>query len=251
MFQSTKLKKVTMSLFIREDFISHAGLPLTWKVECDSLTESDYIALAKIVSEKIKFRDVFGIPRGGIPFEKALKPYASFSKNDTLGQPWFAPAGFNRTTLSNVIESTMVLKQENLDSLYDTKINPITAFSGTSLVIWGQKTLQQAANALDRINVRRLLIEIRRLIRDASNQIIFEPNREETLVKFRNLVNPILQNVQENQGLTRYKVVIDTTTTTQADVENNTIRGKIILQPTKTIEFVALDFVVTNNGTEI
>jgi len=175
----------------------------------------------------------------------------AFSKNDTLGQPWFAPAGFNRTTLSNVIESTMVLKQENLDSLYDTKINPITAFSGTSLVIWGQKTLQQAANALDRINVRRLLIEIRRLIRDASNQIIFEPNREETLVKFRNLVNPILQNVQENQGLTRYKVVIDTTTTTQADVENNTIRGKIILQPTKTIEFVALDFVVTNNGTEI
>ncbi len=84
MFQSTKLKKVTMSLFIREDFTSHAGLPLTWKVECDSLTESDYIALAKIVSEKIKFRDVFGIPRGGIPFEKALKPYASFSKNDPL-----------------------------------------------------------------------------------------------------------------------------------------------------------------------
>jgi len=175
----------------------------------------------------------------------------AFSKNDTLGQPWFAPAGFNRTSLGNVIESTMVLKQDNLDSLYDTKINPITSFSGTSLVIWGQKTLQQAANALDRVNVRRLLIEIRRLIRNAANQVIFEPNREETLVKFRNLVNPILQNVQDNQGLTRYKVVIDTTTTTQADVENNTIRGKILLQPAKTIEFVALDFVVTNNGTEI
>jgi phage tail sheath protein FI len=175
----------------------------------------------------------------------------AFSKNDSLGQPWFAPAGFNRTSLGNVIESTMSLKQENLDSLYDTRINPITSFAGTNLVIWGQKTLQQASNALDRVNVRRLLIEIRRLIRDAANQIIFEPNREETLVKFRSLVNPILQNVQDNQGLTRYKVVIDTTTTTQADVENNTIRGKILLQPTKTIEFVALDFVVTNNGTEI
>lgn len=175
----------------------------------------------------------------------------AFSKNDTLGHPWFAPAGFNRTSLSNVIESTMNLKQENLDSLYDTKINPITSFSGTSLVIWGQKTLQQASNALDRVNVRRLLIEIRRLIRDAANRIIFEPNREETLVRFRELVDPILQNVQDNQGLTRFKVIIDTTTTTQADVENNTIRGKILLQPTKTIEFVALDFVVTNNGTEI
>ena len=175
----------------------------------------------------------------------------AFSKSDTLGHPWFAPAGFNRTSLSNVIESTMNLKQENLDTLYDTKINPITSFAGTSLVIWGQKTLQQTANALDRVNVRRLLIEIRRLVRDAANKIIFEPNREETLVRFRQLVNPILQNVQDNQGLTRYKVIIDTTTTTQADVENNTIRGKILLQPTKTIEFVALDFVVTNNGTEI
>mgnify|MGYP003334559462 CR=1 FL=1 len=73
-----------MSLFIREDFISHAGLPLTWKVECDALTEADYIALAKIVSEKIKYRDVIGIPRGGIPFEKALKPYATLSKSDPL-----------------------------------------------------------------------------------------------------------------------------------------------------------------------
>ena len=73
-----------MSLFIREDFISHAGLPLTWKVECDALTEADYIALAKIVSEKIKYRDVIGIPRGGIPFKKALKPYATLSKSDPL-----------------------------------------------------------------------------------------------------------------------------------------------------------------------
>ena len=175
----------------------------------------------------------------------------AFSQNDSIGHPWFAPAGFARASLQTSIQSTMNLNQENLDDLYDSKINPLTSFSGTNLVIWGQKTLQQAANALDRVNVRRLLIEIRRLVRDAANQIIFEPNREETLVRFRSLVNPILENVQENQGLARYKVIIDTTTTTQADVENNTIRGKILLQPNKTIEFVSLDFVVTNAGTEI
>jgi phage tail sheath protein FI len=175
----------------------------------------------------------------------------AFSQNDSIGHPWFAPAGFARTSLQSSVQSTMSLNQENLDDLYDSKINPITSFAGTNLVIWGQKTLQQSANALDRVNVRRLLIEIRRLIRDAANQIIFEPNREETLAKFKSLVDPILQNVQDNQGLSRYKVIIDTTTTTQADVENNTVRGKILLQPTKTIEFVSLDFVVTNAGTQI
>jgi len=175
----------------------------------------------------------------------------AFSQNDSIGHPWFAPAGFSRTSLQTTVQSTMALNQENLDDLYDSKINPITSFAGTNLVIWGQKTLQQSSNALDRVNVRRLLIEIRRLVRDAANQIIFEPNREETLSKFKSLVDPILQNVQDNQGLSRYKVVIDTTTTTQADVENNTVRGKILLQPTKTIEFVSLDFVVTNAGAEI
>ena len=84
MFQSSKVRKVVMNLFIREDFISHAGLPLTWKVECDALSEDDYEALAKIVSEKIKFKDVIGIPRGGIPFENALKQYASNDVNDPL-----------------------------------------------------------------------------------------------------------------------------------------------------------------------
>ena len=108
-----------------------------------------------------------------------------------------------------------------------------------------------AASALDRVNVRRLLIDIRRQVRNVANSLLFEPNREETLEKFSALVNPILQRVQEQSGVDRYKVIIDTTTTTQADVENNTVRGKIFLQPTRTAEFVALDFVVTNAGAEI
>ena len=98
---------------------------------------------------------------------------------------------------------------------------------------------------------RRLLISIRRSVREIANSLLFEPNRAETLEKFSALVNPLLQRVQELSGIDRYKVVIDTTTTTQADVENNTIRGKIYLQPTRAVEFIALDFVVTNAGSEL
>jgi phage tail sheath protein FI len=99
--------------------------------------------------------------------------------------------------------------------------------------------------------VRRLLIDIRRKVKNVANSLLFEPNRVETLEKFSALVNPILQSVQEKSGVDRFKVVIDTTTTTQADVENNTIRGKIFLQPTRTAEFISLDFVVTNAGAVI
>ena len=118
-------------------------------------------------------------------------------------------------------------------------------------MIYGQKTLLQAQSSLDRVNVRRLLIDIRRKVRNVANTILFEPNREATLSRFSSLVNPILGRIQQQNGLDRFKVVIDTTTTTQQDIENNTIRGKIFLQPTRSIEFISLDFVVTNTGAEI
>ena len=119
------------------------------------------------------------------------------------------------------------------------------------MVVWGQKTLLRAQSSLDRVNVRRLLIEVRRQVRAVANTLLFEPNRSSTLSRFESLVTPILQSVQDRSGLTRYKVVIDTTTTTQSDVENNTIRGKVFLQPTRTAEFISLDFVVANAGEEI
>ena len=175
----------------------------------------------------------------------------AFALNDAVGHPWFAPAGFSRGSLNNAQRASVELKRSNLDDLYDADINPITDFPGTGLIVFGQKTLLQAASALDRVNVRRLLIEIRRSVRSVANSLLFEPNRQETLDKFNALVNPILQGIQEQNGLDRFKVVIDTTTTTQADVENNTIRGKIFLQPTRTIEFIALDFVVTNAGATV
>jgi len=175
----------------------------------------------------------------------------AYSLNDKIGHPWFAPAGFTRGALSSVEMANVRLNRSNLDDLYDADINPITAFPGTGITVWGQKTLLATQSALDRVNVRRLLISVRRKVKNIANSLLFEPNRSETLEKFSALVNPILQTIQEQSGVDRYKVVIDTSTTTQADVENNTIRGKIFLQPTRSVEFIALDFVVTNAGSNI
>jgi phage tail sheath protein FI len=139
-----------------------------------------------------------------------------------------------------------------MDTLQDAHINPIVAFPGSpGNVVWGQKTLQAAASALDRVNVRRLLIDVRRQVRRVADGFTFEPNRDTTLKKFSDRINPLLQRVQEQQGLDKFKVLIDTTTTTQVDVDNNTIRGKIFLQPTQTAETVSLDFVLSNLGAEV
>lgn len=172
--------------------------------------------------------------------------------NDSIAHPWFAPAGFSRGALSTTEQTQVKLNRANLDTLYEVDINPITSFPTSSgVVVFGQKTLQQAQSALDRVNVRRLLIDVRRKVRKVAQSIIFEPNRETTLARFSSTVQPILARIQAQQGLDRFKVVIDTTTTTQLDVENNTVRGKIFLQPTKSVEFISLDFVVTNAGAEI
>jgi len=176
----------------------------------------------------------------------------AFSLNDSVAHPWFAPAGFTRGALKSVVETQVKLSRVNLDTLYESDMNPLAAFPHTpGVVVWGQKTLQQAKSALDRVNVRRLLIEIRREVRRVGNNLLFEPNRAETLGRFSASVNPILQRIQAQQGLDKFKVIIDTTTTTQADIENNTVRGKIFLQPTRTVEFISLDFVVTNAGMEV
>jgi len=181
----------------------------------------------------------------------------ALSLNDAVGHPWFAPAGFTRGALpQDALEARVKLSQNDLDTLYNNSINPLVAFPGaprsgtnpaSGLVVWGQKTLQVAASALDRVNVRRLLIEIRRQVREIANTIIFEPNREATLARFSAAVTPRLQRIQALAGLERFKVVIDSSTTTQDDILNNTLRGKIFVQPTKSIEFVSLDFVVSNN----
>ena len=177
---------------------------------------------------------------------------ATYARTDAQYQPWYAPAGFSRGALKRTIEAQVKLNRANLDALYEADINPITSFPHSKgVVVFGQKTLQAAQSSLDRVNVRRLLIEIRRRVRKIALSLLFEPNRADTLARFSAAVNPVLQQIQAQQGLDRFKVQIDTTTTTQADVENNTIRGKIFLQPTRSLEFISLDFVVTNQGAEI
>lgn len=180
--------------------------------------------------------------------------------NDKVGHPWFAPAGVTRGALQTTLEPRVRLSKTNMDDLYDVSINPIVAFPGNAsagtnpkggVTVWGQKTLQVAASALDRVNVRRLLIDLRRQVREIANTIIFEPSREATLAKFTAAVTPRLQRVQALAGVDKYKVIIDSSTTTQQDIENNTLRGKIFLKPTKSIEFVSLDFVVQNNIAEV
>lgn len=176
--------------------------------------------------------------------------------NDAVGHPWFAPAGLARGALASALEARVKLSKTNMDALYDVSINPLVAFPGNAtsgtnpkggVTVWGQKTLQVAASALDRVNVRRLLIDIRRTVRGIAQTILFEPNREATLARFTAAIKPRLDRIQALNGLERFEIIIDTSTTTQADVENNTIRGKIYVQPTKVAEFVGLDFVVTNN----
>jgi hypothetical protein len=169
----------------------------------------------------------------------------AFAQNDALGYAWTAPAGYNRAVL-NVEELGTKFLVENVDTVYDAGINPLVAAPGVGPVVNGQRTLLAEGSALDRINVRRLLIEVRRRVRAVANTILFEPNRDTTIARFNAAVAPIMKQVQEQRGVDRYRVQIDTTTTTQADIENNTIRGKIFLQPTKSAEFISVDFEARN-----
>jgi phage tail sheath protein FI len=175
-----------------------------------------------------------------------------YSQNDSIADPWFAPAGLNRGRIQSAVGSSLYLRESELDEIYDADINPIYVPAGRTeeTYIFGQKTLLQDPSALDRVNVRRLLINIRRQVKKVAETLLFEPNRESTLARFTSLVEPIMQRVQQRQGVQRYKVQIDASTTTDIDIENNTLRGRIFLQPTKSIEFVSLDFVVTNTISE-
>ena len=173
----------------------------------------------------------------------------AFALNDAVAFPWFAPAGFTRGSLPSVVYPGVELLQQNRDDLYTADINPIVGDvqSNSGVTVFGQKTLLAAQSALDRVNVRRLLIDVRRKVRDVARTFLFEPNRATTIAAFQARVQPILTAIQSQGGLDRFRVIIDTTTTTQADIENNTIRGRIFLQPTRSVEFVSLDFVVSNN----
>ena len=171
-----------------------------------------------------------------------------YAYNDSVAEPWFAPAGINRGGLGNVVRAEQKLPQSSRDSLYQGKVNPIATFPGTGVVVYGQKTLQTQASALDRVNVRRLLIALKGYISQVANTLVFEQNTIATRNNFLAQVNPYLENVQQRQGLFAFKVVMDSTNNTADVIDRNELVGQIYLQPTKTAEFIYLDFNITPTG---
>ena len=171
--------------------------------------------------------------------------------NDRLGAEWFAPAGFNRGGVGGVIQAERKLTPAMRDTLYSAKVNPIATFPGNGTVVFGQKTLQLKATALDRVNVRRLLIELKRTIGNIGKTLLFEQNTAATRNRFLAAVNPYMETIQQQQGLYSYRVVMDETNNTADVIDRNQMVGQIYLQPTKTAEYIILDFNVTPTGVEI
>ena len=173
-----------------------------------------------------------------------------YAYNDKVAETWFAPAGFNRGGLSGVIQAERKLSPSDRDNLYINKVNPLATFPGQGVVAFGQKTLQSKASALDRVNVRRLLITLKRYVGNIADNLVFEQNTATTRNKFLNQVNPYLENVQQKQGLYAYKVVMDESNNTAETIDRNQLVGAIYLQPTKTAEFIILDFNITPTGVQ-
>jgi hypothetical protein len=167
---------------------------------------------------------------------------------DQIAHEWFAPAGLNRGGLTSVTDAKTRLTHAERDDLYENRINPIASFPGQGVVVFGQKTLQSKPSALDRINVRRLLIALRKFIASTSRYLVFEQNSAATRNRFLNVVNPYLNQVQQNSGLSAFRVVMDDSNNTPDVVDRNQLVGQIFIQPTRTAEFIVLDFVVQPTG---
>jgi len=171
-----------------------------------------------------------------------------YAFNDRVAHPWFAPAGLNRGGITTAIQAERKLTQGNRDTLYDSNVNPIATFPGQGVTVFGQKTLQKKASALDRINVRRLLIRVKKFIASSSRFLVFEQNTAATRRRFLGIVNPFLENVQAQSGLSAFRVVMDETNNTPDTIDRNQLIGQLFLQPTRTAEFIVLDFTVQPTG---
>ena len=171
-----------------------------------------------------------------------------YAYTDRSSDAWFAPAGLTRGALGNVIRAERKLPSTTRDTLYEANVNPIATFPQSGVVVFGQKTLQKRASALDRVNVRRLLIAVKGYVSQIADTLVFEQNTLSTRNNFLTQVNPYLESVQQRQGLYAFKVVMDETNNGPDVVDRNQLVGQIFLQPTKTAEFVLLDFNVTPTG---
>jgi len=168
--------------------------------------------------------------------------------NDRVSAEWFAPAGLNRGGLTEVVEVKTRLTQAERDTLYEGRINPIAVFPATGVCVWGQKTLQGRPSALDRINVRRLLIAAKKFIASSTRYLVFEQNTSQTRTRFLNIVNPYLESIQQRQGLYAFRVIMDESNNTPDIIDRNILYGQLYLQPAKTAEFIILDFNIQSTG---
>jgi phage tail sheath protein FI len=173
-----------------------------------------------------------------------------YAFNDRVSAPWFAPAGINRGGLNTVLQAQLKLTQGNRDTLYSNNINPIATLPKQGVVVYGQKTLQKSQSALDRVNVRRLMIELKSYIKQIADTVVFEQNTIATRNSFVARVTPFLEGIQQKQGLYAYKVVMDTTNNGPAVIDQNQLVGQIYIQPTRTAEFISLDFILMPTGAE-
>jgi len=171
-----------------------------------------------------------------------------YAFNDNVAYPWFAPAGINRGLMTTVTQTERILTQANRDLLYQNNINPIATFPGSGVTVFGQKTLQKRRSALDRVNVRRLLIELKNYISQIADTFVFEQNDTVTRNNFVAAVNPYLASVQQQQGLTAFRVVMDESNNPPSVVDQNQLIGQLYIQPTRTAEFIILDFNILPTG---
>ena len=173
-----------------------------------------------------------------------------YAFNDKVSAPWFAPAGINRGGLSTVLQAQFKLTQANKDSLYSNNVNPLATLPKNGVVVFGQKTLQKQASALDRVNVRRLMIEMKNYIRQIADTVVFEQNTIATRNSFVARVTPFLEGIQQKQGLYAYKIIMDDSNNGPAVIDQNQLVGQIYIQPTRTAEFISLDFILLPTGAE-
>tara|TARA_R110001592_G_scaffold51696_3_gene158827 strand:- start:5789 stop:8017 length:2229 start_codon:yes stop_codon:yes gene_type:complete len=171
-----------------------------------------------------------------------------YAFNDKVSAEWFAPAGLNRGGQEIVVQAERKLTHANRDELYEASVNPVATFPGEGVVVWGQKTLQKKASALDRVNVRRLLINLKKFIASVSKYLIFENNTAATRNRFLSQVNPYMESVQQRQGLYAFKVVMDESNNTPDVIDRNIMKGDIFIQPAKAAEFIVIDFNIMPTG---
>ena len=171
-----------------------------------------------------------------------------YAFNDRVAAPWFAPAGLNRGGIDIAVQAERKLTHANRDTLYDASVNPIATFPNAGVTVFGQKTLQKKASALDRVNVRRLLIAAKKFIASSTKFLVFENNTAATRNRFLSIVNPYFETIQQRQGLYAFKVVMDESNNTPDVIDRNEMQGQIFMQPAKTAEFIVVDFNIMATG---